>query len=444
MIPGKTLLYVLGALTVVGVLYAVTDLGTLIAWPLLAYIAIGAALTDAVLLFRAPRLRAEREVAASLPLGVSSSAHVRIAMDVPRESRAAYLIRVWDHHPATFECDAFPLETAVVGASPTKIEYRLIPMRRGDHEFGPVEVRVRSPLGLWWRERRLTVESPTRVYPNFSPMTKYVHLGVDARLSMMGVRRLRRRGAGSDFHELRDYRNGDSMRQIDWRATARSRRLISRSYQDERDQRVVFMLDCGRRMRAADGEGLSHFDEALNAVLLLSYMALRQGDSVAMGTFGVGAEGRPRWMGAIKGPGRVNEVLNLLYDLEPSTQMPDYTHAATELLARHNKHALVVIVTNMRGEDASDILPAVRTLGRRHLVLVANLSEAVITQASQQDVRVFDDALLVAGAHQLLAEQARVVRQMRSEGVLVLDVKPAGLSAELLNTYLMLKASGSF
>ena len=116
------------------------------------------------------------------------------------------------------------------------------------------------------------------------------------------------------------------MRQIDWKATSRIRKLISREYQDQRDQQVFFLIDCGRRMTAKDGE-LSHFDHALNSVLLLAYVALRQGDAVGLMTFG----GAPRYVAARKGAGMVNVVLNALYDLQPGMSSPDYANAATDL-----------------------------------------------------------------------------------------------------------------
>ena len=120
-----------------------------------------------------------------------------------------------------------------------------------------------------------------RVYPNYSTISKLLAFEVDNKLQLTGVRMSRRRGEGIEFHQLRDYRDGDSLRSIDWKATARMRRLIAREYQDERDQQIVFMLDAGRHMLAKDAE-LSHFDHTLNAMFLLSYVALRQGDAAGV------------------------------------------------------------------------------------------------------------------------------------------------------------------
>jgi len=154
-----------------------------------------------------------------------------------------------------------------------ELTYRLRAESRGDLHFGAVDVKVDSPLGLW--QRRVRVGSPAvlRVYPNFAALSRYALFATDHRLSQMGVLQRRRRGEGLDFDQLREYHEGDAQRKIDWKASQRFARLISRDYQDERDQQIVFLIDCGRRMRAKDGE-YSHFDHALDATLLLAYVGL--------------------------------------------------------------------------------------------------------------------------------------------------------------------------
>ena len=435
MIPSTALLAVMGAVAALGFIFSWFGDG-LFSWPLLFYFVIGLSLGDAVLGFRPRPVSVTRQINGSLPVGVPCD----VTLEFEGHTRVGQTLAVWDHHPPTFECEAMPLSVRAVAGESRTITYRLMPTVRGKHRFPVVELRIRSPLRLWWRKQNVSCETPVKVYPNFSPVAKYIHLSTDTRNSFFGVRRLRRRGAGSEFHELRDYRSGDPMRQIDWRATARVRRLISREYQEEKDQRVVFLLDCGRRMRSAEAGGLSHFDESLNAILLLSYIALRQGDGVAIGTFGHEATTPARWMGPIKGTGRTNEVLNTLYDLEPSTAMPDYVSAARDLMARHHKHALVVLVTNLRGEDVGDLLPALRLLRGRHLVLLASLKESALEFEADTVIGDLSDALRAAGAAQLSAEREALLRRLTMQGTLSLDVVPAALSVELLNTYLALKA----
>ena len=160
-------------------------------------------------------------------------------------------------------------------------------------------------------------------------MKKFAALASGHRLPQLGIHHQRRRGEGSEFHQLRDYRPGDSLRQVDWKATARCRRLISRDYQDEQDQQVVCLLDCGRRMRSLDGR-LSHFDHTLTALLLLAYVALRQGDAVGLLTFA----GPERWVPPRKTRGTLDRLMAAVHDLEPGLEPTDYLAAAQAALSR--------------------------------------------------------------------------------------------------------------
>jgi uncharacterized protein (DUF58 family) len=284
------------------------------------------------------------------------------------------------------------------------------------------------------------VGEPTvvRVYPNFKAVAQHALMAVDAQVRQMGVKRQRQRGAGLDFHQLREYRVGDVLRQIDWKATSRQRKLISREYQEERDQRVVFVLDCGRRMSARDGD-LSHFDHALNAILLLAYVAIRQGDSVGLLTF----SGMDRWLPPVKGAGGMTTVLNQVYDLDTTLEPSDFLEASYRVMRHMPKRALVVLVTNLREEDSEELQPALHMLRRRHLVLLASLREQVIDERLDRPVERLQDALQVAMATQYVAERRRVHESVGGFGIQVLDVSPSGLPPALVDRYLDLKSSGA-
>jgi uncharacterized protein (DUF58 family) len=282
----------------------------------------------------------------------------------------------------------------------------------------------------------LPVQSEVKVYPNFAAVAQYALLATDNHLSHMGIMKKRRRGEGQDFHQLREYRAGDSLRQIDWKASARMHKAISREYQDERDQEVIFMLDCGHRMMAKD-DALSHFDHTLNAILLLTYVALRQGDAVGLGSFA----GANRWLPAHKGQHNVQHMLNALYDLQPTAQAPDYAQAATELLVRQKKRALVILLTNLRDEDTDDLLPALHLLRTRHLVLLASMREQALDSALGAPVDNTEDALHKAATQHYLRTREATLERIRVAGIRCLDVTPHAMSVGLINHYLDIKRS---
>ena len=243
--------------------------------------------------------------------------------------------------------------------------------------------------------------------------------------------------AGSD-DPIFEYRQGDTPRHIDWKASARVRRLVSREYRDERDQQVLLLLDCGRRMHARDG-ALSHLDHALNACLLLAHVALRQGDAVGLMSFG----GVERYVPPRKSHAALNALLAASYDLDVTLHAPDYYAAAVDLLRRQSKRSLVVIVSNLRDEDDDSLRPALALLRRRHLVVLASLREHILDAALAAPVDGLDAALTHAATAQYLERRRRQFALLEESRVPCLDVEPQQLPIALVNRYTELKRRGA-
>ena len=390
------------------------------------------------LLTRTPlALELTREVSGSLPIGVAAEVHLKLA----NRGGRALALALYDHHPAQAIVEGLPLALVLPAGRTAQARYRFTPLQRGDVTFAGCDVRVTSPMRLWERKVFLTVPSPVRIYPNFAALTGYALLATDNRLSQIGILQRRRRGEGLDFHQLREYREGDSQRQIDWNATARMRKLISREYRDERDQQIVFLIDCGRRMSASDADAthLTHFDHVLNAALLLGYVSLRQGDAVGYMTFGTET---PRFSAPRKSGATINLLLNGLYGIQPGLMAPDYYQAAVDLSVRLKRRAFVIVLSNLRDEDDDVLRPALHLLRQRHLVLFASLREPSLDQALQQPVTGLDSALTHAATQDYLYERARAIKRIEHGGAMTLDVEPKQLPIALVNRYLEIKRSG--
>ena len=431
MIPTRWLLFSVALLLLSGLGPALQPQLIPFWWGTLGLIVL-VSLIDALLIWRQPLPQISRHLPASLALGVPETVTLRLR----HKGKGPREIAVFDHYPPTLQVEGLPSTINPSTEDYAEIRYRARPLERGEAWFKGVQLRLLSPLGLWRRQCHIKLEDQVRVYPNFAAVAKYTLLAADNRLSQMGIRKHRRRGEGQDFHQLREYRQGDPLRQIDWKASARIRKLISREYQEERDQEIIFLLDCGHRMLARDDE-LSHFDHSLNAILLLAYVALRQGDGVGFGSF----SGEQRWLQPIKGISMINHLFNTLYDLQPSTRVPDYAAAATRLLLRQKKRALVVLITNLRDEDNADLLPAIRLLQQRHLVLVASMQEQALSQELDNRITDFEQAVRHAATRDYLQSRGQAVEALRARGIMCLDVIPRDLSVALVNQYMDIKAS---
>jgi uncharacterized protein (DUF58 family) len=422
---------VLGALPVLGVKLP-ASVALLWTGALLALLLIASA--DAVWLRQLPAPRLQRSLPGNLPLGRWSEVHLQIHHDYAQ----ALSIELFDHLPSAMAFEHLPQRIELPAHSQTQCSYRVRPLARGHFSFARCELTLPSPLGLWRARRLIELSGQTRVYPDFARIHGAQLLAVDHWLSQLGVRQQQRRGLGLEFHQLRDFRDGDTLKQIDWKATARKRTPIAREYQDERDQQIVFLLDCGRRMRSQDGD-LGHFDHALNACLLLSYVALRQGDAVGLETF---ASDQPRFIAPLKGQAHLSTLLNGVYDLQSTQRPADYSNAINNLLARQRRRALVVLVSNLRDEDDDELLGAVKRLSRHHRVLLVSLREEVLDSLRHTPVADYQSALAYCGSVDYLNARASLHERLAANGVPVLDALPSALGPELVSQYLAWKKAG--
>lgn len=439
--PSRALLALLGVLLAIAIALGTAEaldsgsalLGRLWWGALCALILL--ALADALWLRRTPSPELQRQLSGNLPLGRWSEVRLQFHHGYAQPQR----ITVFDHLPAGMDFEYLPQTVELHPGEQTELGYRVRPLSRGHFVFQRCEIELSSPMRLWKGRRYLEQRDETRVYPDFARLYGAELMAVDHWLNRIGVRSGQRRGLGLDFHQLREFRDGDTLRQIDWKATARKRTPIAREYQDERDQQILFLLDCGRRMRSHDGD-LSHFDHSLNASLLLAYVALRQGDAVGLMTF---AGDQPRHLPPAKGSAQLTALLNSVYDLRSSQRPADFPAAVQAVLTQQRRRALVVIVTNLRDEDDEELVAAVKRLGRQHRVLVASLREEVLDRLRQAPVEGFEEALAYCGAVDYLNARAGLHEKLAAHGVPVLDTRPSQLGPELISRYLGWKKAGA-
>ncbi len=316
--------------------------------------------------------------------------------------------------------------------------YEVKPLVRGRMTLPPTSVRVLGPLRLGWRALEAGAPHEIRVYPNVMAVGRYQSLIRRSRLREMGIATVRQRGQGTEFESLREYIPGDDPIKIDWKATARRGKLISRNYQAERSQTIMLCLDAGRMM-TTEIDGLSRFDHAVNSALLLAHVALSHGDGVGLVVFSDSIE---RYLPPRKGHGTLTRIVEALYDVQPSLVEPNYRDGVTRA-AMGRRRSLVVMFTDVSGEEtASELVPYVGRLLPRHLPLVVFLRDREVEEAAEGKAGGSGraDPWSMAAAANFLEERDHVQEYLRSRGTMVLDVMPGRLAPRVVNTYLEIKA----
>lgn len=404
---------------------------------------LGAAAADYVVSRRAWR-RSGARLTRLLPSAFALGAERAVKVAVELDGHDAWAAELFDHFDPSVAARGLPAPLVLLPGKRVELTYPVTPTRRGEIVFEPAELKLRSRFKLCELLVRIGEREMRRVFPDFAQIARYAWLAGDRRLQEIGIKTYRQRGEGTDFKQLSEYRYGDSVRHIDWKATLKLGKPIVREFQDERDQCILLLIDCGRRMRADDrpddGAG-AHFDQVLNAVMLLSYVALKQGDAVGALTFGV-PPGTERLFAPRKGNHVLNALMGELYGVQPTPSHSDYLAAAQDLLRRQPKRALVIVITNFRDEDSSELGQALALLRSRHLVLLASLRERVVGELIEQPLASGDAALEVASAH--LYEQARrdAFRRLAARDALMVDAEPERLGVELVNRYHAAKRAG--
>lgn len=358
-----------------------------------------------------------------------------VTLTVENVGRRALSARLTDDAPGPAE--GLPASFDVEPGERVVITYRARVEQRGEHAFGPVTARWRSPLGLWERQRRHPVDTALRVYPNFAQLRRY---GLQARPSeqRMPVRARRRPGGENEFERLRPYVPGDPYRHVDWRATARRGALVSREFGQEMNQNLIFLLDCGRMM-TGQSAGMTTFDHALNAALMLGQVALRRGDRVGLLAFD--REVRA-WLPPRGGARAGSRLIRGTYDVFPRVEEPDYALAFHHLATRVRRRSLVVLLTHVVDEPNAALAETLLgALAGRHLPVCVWLRDAdveALADAETRNPRV--DPYVRGAAAELLAWRERSLAGLRRRGALVVDCAPGDVTGELLSAYLEVKA----
>ena len=406
-------------------------------WALSGAGLIALALTDMILGIRRRRGGSGIELSRSTPNSTTLNVPSVTSIELNRtENLGSGYITLYEDLPPHVVTESYPF----------RVKASQIP------EEGTLQIR-----GVWKSLKRCHWESSCFRVGHSSPLhlfdlssfiscpvtcTTYPNLGLDPHSEALQALRLgagnvpvRQRGEGTDFKELREYRPGDPVRRIDWRATSRRSDPIVRSYQEDRDQQILIVLDGGYRLHQKEGEGLQ-FEYALSAALNLSRVALEHGDSV--GVYAYGAE--DRWIPPGKGRSWFWKLVRSLYDFESSPSASSPASALEKVLGRLNRRTLLVVMTNLREEDGEMVewmLPLVRG---RHMMMTVTFREEGATGPAA--IESSGDALEY-GAATLYREQRILIRRYwEKQGIVTLDARPSEVSGRMINRYLEMKTAG--
>ncbi len=389
-----------------------------------------------------------RELPASLSLGESTAVTWTVRNRSSRRMRLTVADSIWPSLDATRRSSRFVLEAR----RQHRFGATMRPTRRGRFPFGAITLRIASPLRLVSLQQTRDVPGTLAVLPAHPSRDL---LGTRMRVPPdTGLRAVRTRGTGTDFDQLREYRPGDDIRRVDWAATARQQRAIVRDYRAERNQHVVALLDNGRVM-AGSVAGVPRVEHAMDAVLGLTTVAQHLGDNVGLVTFDQQVRGI---VPPSNRSGQFARVAEAMYLLDSQYAESAYRAAFTLAASRFRRRSLLVVFTDLVESVVDDnLLPALRTLTRTHLVMVAAVRDPDVVDWSAAMATARSDggiseggpvevdasaAYRSAAAVAALDGRDRATALLAAAGAIVVDAEPGRLAVEVVDRYLELKAKG--
>ncbi len=348
--------------------------------------------------------------------------------------------------PETLRVTAFPHVAATA-------RYRVEPRERGDCDTGWVYVRYRSPLGLLERWAKARLVQRVRVYPALRKGEEQQIFLARSRQMDLQLRRAQQRGLGRDFESLREYREGDDLRDICWTATARRGSPIARQYQTERSQAVWVVLDCGRLMRsrvAASSSRLSalplsgekprvhsKLDFACTTAVALAQLALYSGDRVGLLAYGQGIQQR---LLPGRGAAHLRQLIEALAQVHAESGEADHLRATAALNRWQPRRGLILWMTDV-AETAMrpEVIEGAMQLMRRHLLLFVAMAQPEVRQMADREPRNVEEMFESAAAQQMASRRELLLARLHEQGALTMDAHPATLTARVLNQYLSVK-----
>jgi len=393
-------------------------------------------LADAAVLFnKRVNVLAEREIGSVLSLGDDNPVVLRFV----NQSAIRLGIEVIDELPEQFQKRDLYFYVALAPLAQHQLKYTLQPLVRGEYTFGRIHLYLTTPVGIIKRRISTAHETIVPVYPSIIQMKKY-ELKTMARMAMeYGVKKVRRIGHSYEFEHIRQYNRGDDYRSINWKATGRRAHLMVNQYEDERSQQVYSVIDKSRVMHMPFG-GLSLFDYAVNASLVISNIVLAKQDKAGLITF---AEKPKTLLKANRSKTQLKKILDALYKEKEGSVEANYESLYMGIRKLISGRSLLFLYTNFESTYALHrVLPQLRKLNTQHLLVVVFFENTEIRTDTAAEVDNLEDIYTQITAEHYALSKIQIAQQLRQFGIFSMLTKPENLTVNTINKYLELKSRG--
>ncbi len=406
-----------------------------VSWIALA-IVLAFSVLDILILFGAKTgIEATRITPEKLSNGDENPIHITIKNYYTFRIKAVII----DEIPFQFQVRNFKIIRSIKPNSPDEIVYYLRPTERGEYYFGALNVYVNSPLGIVSRRFTFDKDKMIPTYPSYIQLRKYELIAFSNNLFQYGIKKIRRIGHTMEFEQIKEYVQGDDIRTLNWKATAKRNALMVNQFQDEKSQSVYMALDKGRVMKMPFNK-LSLLDYAINATLVLSNIILKKQDKAGMFTFSKKIENR---VVAERRSSQMQQILENLYNIKTDFFESDYSRLYVDIKKNITHRSLIILYTNFETLDGLyRQLPYLKGIAKSHLLVVVffqntELNE-LIDKKTQKVQEIYDKVI----AEKFAFEKRLIVSELKKYGIHAVLTEPENLTVDTINKYLEIKSRG--
>ncbi len=347
--------------------------------------------------------------------------------------------KIIDEIPFQFQVRNFQIIRNIKASSQDEINYYLRPTERGEYSFGNLNIYVSSPLRLISRRFTFNKDQMVPTYPSYIQLRKYDLMAFSNTLFQYGVKKIRRIGHTMEFEQIKEYVQGDDIRTLNWKATAKKNSLMVNQFQDEKSQSVYMAIDKGRLMKMPFNK-LSLLDYAINATLVLSNIILKKQDKAGMFAFSKKVENR---VVAEKRSSQMQKILESLYNIKTDFFESDFSRLYADIKKNINQRSLIILYTNFETLDSLHRqLPYLKGIAKNHLLVVVFFNNTelndLINKKAENIQEVYDKVI----AEKFAFEKRLIVSELKKYGIYSVLTQPENLTLDTINKYLEIKARG--
>ncbi|SKB56987.1 DUF58 domain-containing protein [Maribacter arcticus] len=400
------------------------------------YLFLTLCLIDILLLFLSKDgVIADRIVSDKLSNGDENTIEIKVTNQYLFSSH----LNIIDELPFQFQKRDLSFKSRIKTGKQKLYSYSVRPVERGIYSFGNLNIFACSPIGFIARRFTFDQDKEVPVYPSFLQLRKYDLLAFSNRLFEHGIKKIRRIGNTMEFEQIKDYIQGDDIRNINWKATAKKGQLMVNQFQDEKSQPIYSIIDKGRVMKMPFNE-LSLLDYAINATLVISNIALKKNDKAGMFAFSNKIENR---VVAERRSSQMNLILETLFNLKTNFVESDFSRLYIDTKRYLPQRSLLLLYTNFETLDALHRqLPYLQAIAKQHLLVVIFFENTELISYTQKKpnntLEIFEQTI----AEKFIYEKQLVVNELRKYGIQTILTKPEDLTINTLNKYLEIKAKG--